>query len=304
MAKIKLGTRGSKLALVQTGLVINQIKKIDPNLDVEIVIITTMGDKIKNFETPVFGAHKELFSSEINERLVLHEIDIAMHSVKDLGVHLPEDLVIGAVLEREDPSDAFVSNIANNMQSLPDGSLVGTSSIRRKLFIQTSFPKLKVVPFRGNVDTRLQKLDNKDVDAIVMAVAGLKRLGFDQRFSIIDQEMILPSPGQGAISVVVRGSDRYIVDLLSEISHERTMNEVICERAFVKEFGGNCQTPLAALARIIDEKIKLECAFFNEVETNIKLIRKVVYGNASNPKELGKSGANAIKEQIKHSGIS
>ncbi|HEY7989927.1 MAG TPA: hydroxymethylbilane synthase [Stellaceae bacterium] len=253
---LRIGTRGSALALVQTAQVAAALAVSDPALAapgaIATVPIRTTGDKVQDRPVAEIGG-KALFAREIEEALLDGRIDIAVHSTKDLPTFLPQGLAIAAYLKREDPRDAFLSRRADSLEGLPRGAAVGTSSPRRTAQLLHERPDLKIVQMRGNVDTRVRKLDGGDYDAIVLALAGLKRLGLADRVtSIIPAEQMLPAPAQGAIALETRADDNRAVDYCVAINHAETSICVGAERAFLAVLGGDCRTPIAALARIDD----------------------------------------------------
>ncbi|MEW6569595.1 MAG: hydroxymethylbilane synthase [Nitrospirota bacterium] len=254
--KIIIGTRGSKLALWQAEWVRSELIKLYPDLKIELSKIKTTGDKILDVPLAKIGG-KGLFVKEIEEALLRCEIDLAVHSMKDMPTDLPEGLHIAAVCKREDPRDAFISRISNsgfkipNFGSLPYGAMVGTSSLRRSCQILSVRPDLKIEQLRGNLDTRLRKLDEGQFDAVILATAGVKRLGLYNRITeILSPEISLPAIGQGAIGVECRTGDNFINDLITPLNHPDTFTCITAERAFLKKLEGGCQVPIAAYARI------------------------------------------------------
>ncbi|HUU81257.1 MAG TPA: hydroxymethylbilane synthase, partial [Acidobacteriota bacterium] len=247
---LKIGTRGSKLALAQSNWVKEKIEARHPHVRVELVRIRTKGDKILDSALSKIGG-KGLFVKEIEDALIRKQVDLAVHSMKDVPSDLPEQLMLAAFPLREDPRDALISRGDKTLDQLPKGSSVGTSSLRRAAQLLHIRPDLNVVPLRGNVDTRLRKLGSGDLQAIILAAAGLKRLGFSNRVSqIIPVEQVLPAIGQGALGLEVRRHDEDTLHLLDFINHESTEVTVKCERAFLKELEGGCQVPIAALAQV------------------------------------------------------
>jgi len=260
--KIIIATRGSKLALWQAEWVKSEIEKIDPDIKVELKKIKTTGDKILDVPLARVGG-KGLFVKEIEEALLRGEADLAVHSMKDVPTDLPDGLHIAAICKREDPRDAFISQIQNskfkiqNFQELPEGAHVGTSSLRRICQLLHKRPDLKITQLRGNVDTRIRKLDEGQFDAIILAAAGVKRLGRAERITeILSTEISLPAIGQGAIGIECRIDDEFTNKLLAELNHEETSICIRAERTFLKRLGGGCQVPIAAYARLKDNKIQ------------------------------------------------
>jgi hydroxymethylbilane synthase len=247
-SSLRLGTRGSKLARVQAGMVARALQQ--RGIACEIVPVKTTGDRI--LDRPLADAGgKGLFTKELEEALLSGVIDLAVHSMKDVPTALPEGLTIAAILPREDPSDVVIANRARTLSELPVGARVGTSSVRRKAQILRSRPDLQCVPLRGNVDTRLAKLEAGETDAILLAMAGLKRLGIAHRVtSVLNPEEWLPSLAQGAVGIEIRLSDTRTASLIAAFNDEAVTTELACERAFQAALDGSCRTPIAGLARI------------------------------------------------------
>ncbi len=244
--KCVIATRESPLALWQTKFVQSLLKEKYPDLDVELLGITTKGDKILDVTLSKIGG-KGLFVKELEVAMLEKKADLAVHSLKDVPMVLPEEFELGAVLKREDPRDAFVSSKYNSLEEMPYNAVVGTASLRRELIIRARFPHLKVKTIRGNVGTRLAKLDNGEFDALVMATAGLKRLGMTDRIkTIIPAPLSLPSPGQGAIGIEIRKGDKETAELISFLNNEETRLCTRAEREVSRALGGSCQVPLAA----------------------------------------------------------
>jgi hydroxymethylbilane synthase len=264
-APVRIGTRGSHLALAQTRWVEAQLQALHPGLATELVIIKTTGDKLKDVPLAQIGG-KGLFIKEIEEALLAGEVDLAVHSLKDMPAEMPPGCTLGAVPEREDCRDAFISHHYASLEEIPAGGRVGTGSLRRKVQILHRRPDLKVVHLRGNVDTRLRKLETEGLDAIILAAAGLKRLGLGHipRGYLSESEM-LPAIGQGALGLEVRGSDRTVLELLQPLNHVPTQVAVTAERAFLARLEGGCQVPVAALGRLESGALSLE-ALISDVE--------------------------------------
>ncbi len=256
--RIIIGTRGSKLALVQTEIVKSLLQKSNPDLTIDIRIIKTKGDIILDTPLAKIG-DKGLFTKEIEQELLNGKIDLAVHSVKDLPTKLTPGLTIGAVLKREDPRDAFVSLKYRSFKELPAGAVVATSSLRRKANVLMHRPDIKLVDIRGNVETRLRKLIANDYDGMFLAVAGLVRMGYiDEITEIIDPEIMLPAVAQGALGVEVRKDDETILSLVKPLTDEETRLAVMAERAFLKELEGGCQVPIGALAVVHGNELLLK----------------------------------------------
>lgn len=250
----RLGTRGSRLALVQAEMVRSALSSA-AQADCELVILKTSGDRIQDRTLADIGG-KGLFTKELEDALFRNEVDLAVHSMKDVPAALPAGLVIAAVLPREDVRDAFVSRRAPSLETLPKNARVGTSSVRRTAQLSRERPDLAIVPLRGNVDTRLAKLDSGALDAIILAHAGLKRLGFEHRVTaLMPAENWLPALSQGAIGIEVRGRDENAIRAASSLNHRPTEIELACERAFQAALDGSCRTPIAGLARFAQDSL-------------------------------------------------
>ena len=253
MEKIKIGTRGSRLALWQANFVAEEIKKKFPALEVEIKKIQTKGDKILDAPLAKIGG-KGLFTKEIEIQMAEKKIDLAVHSLKDLPSELPKNFKIAAITKRESPFDAFVSEKFSSLEDLPKNSIVGTSSLRRAAQILKIRADLQIKNLRGNVETRLKKLDAGEFDAIILAAAGLERLGFSARIKKILPE-IIPAAGQGALAIEIREDDLKTFELIKFLNDEETFSAVKVERDFLKKIGGSCQIPAGIFAEVKGEKI-------------------------------------------------
>ncbi|KAB7708604.1 hydroxymethylbilane synthase [Bacillus aerolatus] len=249
MRKIIVGSRRSKLALTQTNWVIAQLKKIKPEYDFEVKEIVTKGDRILDVMLSKVGG-KGLFVKEIEQAMYDKEIDMAVHSMKDMPAELPEGLTIGCIPEREDHRDAFISKNHVKLSDLPAGAIVGTSSLRRSAQLLASRPDLEIKWIRGNIDTRLAKLETEEYDAIILAAAGLSRMGWtsDVVTEFLEPELCLPAVGQGALAIECRKDDKEVLDLLAAFACADTTKTVTAERAFLHEMEGSCQVPIAGFA--------------------------------------------------------
>lgn len=257
--KIRIGTRGSQLALFQAHLVQSLIadhlvvSKEAADEVVPLTIIKTSGDRIQDRPLNEIGG-KGLFTKEIEEALVADEIDLAVHSMKDMPTVLPDGLILTCVLKREDPRDAFLSPIADRLVDLPQGAVVGSTSLRRQAQILAQRPDLKVVTYRGNVDTRIKKLKDGEVAATLLAVAGLNRLKLDHEITeALDDRVMLPAVAQGAITIETRSGDGELRALLSNLNDQPTELCVTAERAFMKILDGSCRTPMAGFAQMEED---------------------------------------------------
>ncbi|MCL5022754.1 MAG: hydroxymethylbilane synthase [Nitrospirae bacterium] len=261
---IVIGTRGSKLALWQAEWVKSELKKLHPELEVELNKIKTTGDKILDVPLAKVGG-KGLFVKEIEEALLSREADLAVHSMKDVPVEFPKGLYLPVICKREDPRDAFITRMQDskfkiqNFESLPKGATVGTSSLRRSCQLLSIRPDLRIEQLRGNLDTRLRKLDEGQFDAIILAAAGVKRLGWAGRITeILPTGRSLPAVGQGAVGIECRTDDARINGLIAPLNHRETSVCVRAERAFLKKLEGGCQVPIAAYAQLADGKIVMD----------------------------------------------
>lgn len=252
IASLRIGTRGSPLALAQAKEVKTKLIAVFPEITetAEIVIIKTTGDMILDRALADVGG-KGLFTKEIDDAMLDGRIDLAVHSMKDVPTWLPDGIVLPCMLQREDPRDAFISNKAKSIAELPAGSIIGTAALRRQALILNMRPDLKVITFRGNVQSRLHKLAEGEVDATLLAVAGLNRLGNAYvAASIIETDEMLPAVAQGAIGITCRTGDERAHIYLKEINHQTTVLRVTSERALLEVLDGSCRTPIAALAEI------------------------------------------------------
>ncbi|NJM35791.1 MAG: hydroxymethylbilane synthase [Rhodomicrobium sp.] len=256
-SKIRIGTRGSKLALAQAYQTRDRLiaaHGLTPG-DFEITIIKTTGDIITDKPLAEFGG-KGLFTKEIEDALIASEIDLAVHSMKDMPTKLPAGLEISCLLPREDVRDAFISPKAPRLADLPKGAVLGTSSLRRQAQVKQLRPDLQIIPYRGNVDTRLRKLEDGVADATLLAYAGLRRLGLEDRVtSLIETDEMLPAIAQGAIGIETRIGDERMAAYLAPLHHAETGIGVEAERAFLAELDGSCRTPIAGLALVDGDRL-------------------------------------------------
>ena len=283
---IIIGTRGSDLALAQTDIVKKLVTSLDPSITVEIKVIKTEGDKnMAPIPTDVVG--KGWFTKEIEKALLTREIDLAEHSLKDLGEVLPEGLIISAIPARGDVRDVLVSKNNIQVKDLPEGAIIGTDSARRKVLLLQMRTDLQVESVRGNVNTRLRKLQEEDYDALVLAAAGLQRLGMEDIITeYFDPFEFIPAPGQGAIAIQTRSSDTELNRLLVKINDTKTELETIAERLFTKAMGGGCKLPVGAYAVIEGDQLKL---YGMVAEEDGSYFRKgSITGKAKDVEKLGK----------------
>jgi hydroxymethylbilane synthase len=289
---LRIGTRGSKLALVQSQWVKARIEATHADIRVELVTIKTTGDTILDSPLSKLGG-KGLFVKEIEEALLQGEIHLAVHSMKDVPALLPEPLTLTAYPEREDPRDGMISLHYPSLGQLPEGARVGTSSLRRSSQVLQRRPDLCMETLRGNVDTRLRRLDEGKYDAIILAVAGLNRFGLSHRITeVIPTSWMLPAVGQGALGIEVRREDCETRRHLDFLDHEPTREAVLAERAFLKELEGGCQVPIGALAVLEGDDLRLE-GMVGELDGS-KVIRKTLRGDRRKAEEIGVALAKAI----------
>ena len=295
MMKYKVGTRESKLAITQAELVCQELVKANSALSIdqfELVKIKTIGDKIQNKNLSEIGG-KNLFIKEIEEALLRGDVNFAVHSLKDMTANLNPNLTIAACLEREDPRDAFVSLKYKNLDELPNGALIGTSSIRRKSLALNYRPDLLTIPFRGNVLTRMQKLKQNKVDATFLAVSGLKRLGIDPMlYHPLYINYFLPSISQGIIAAECRADDQEIIKLLSSINHLETSICTQAERAFLEYMDADCSVPIAAYATKLNQQIQMDTLVVDNVG---KIHKYSLVGDISQAKQLGVLAGEKLK---------
>jgi hydroxymethylbilane synthase len=255
--QIRIATRKSPLALWQAEHVLARLQQLHPGLQVELVTMSTQGDRVLDSPLAKIGG-KGLFVKELEQGMLAGRADIAVHSMKDVPAELPEGLEIGAILEREDPRDAFVSNRFGTLADLPQGAHVGTSSLRRQCQLRAVRPDLEILDLRGNVNTRLAKLDAGDYDAIVLASAGLKRLGMAERITrVLEPEDMLPAIAQGVIGIECRSNDPKVKALIDPLNHAGTRLRTRAERAMNATLAGGCQAPVAGYSTITGGRIEL-----------------------------------------------
>jgi hydroxymethylbilane synthase len=298
-----IGTRGSPLALWQASHVRGLLLAADGLTEdaIELAAITTSGDAIQDRPLRDFGG-KGLFTKEIDEALLDRRIDLAVHSMKDLPTELPPGLAIGAILRRGDVRDALVSPEGQTIASLPPGAVLGTSSLRRQAQVRRLRPDLKVIDFRGNVETRLKKLDQGGADATLLALAGLERLGLAGHVTeILSPEAMLPAVAQGAIGIVARGDDAETLELLQPLNDPETALAIACERAFLKVLNGSCKTPIAGLAKVDDGALRFrgliltpDGSAWHEVEMTGVTGEAARLGSAAGQDLLSRAGADFL----------
>ena len=296
--RLRIATRRSKLAMVQTLWVKEQLEKLVPNLSVSVEAMATQGDKILDVALAKIG-DKGLFTKELESQMLLNKADIAVHSLKDLPTNLPNGLILGCITKREDPSDALVVNEKNKiykLETLPAGSVVGTSSLRRLAQLRFNYPNLQFKDIRGNVITRLEKLDSGEFDCIILAAAGLKRLGFESRIhQLIPNEISLHAVGQGALGIECKSDNEEVKRLISILNDETTSKRCLAERSFLRELEGGCQVPIGVNSNISDDAIYLT-GMVASIDGKI-LIKNKSKGDIADPEKIGIELANKLKKQ-------
>jgi hydroxymethylbilane synthase len=285
ITQITIATRESALAMWQAHHIRQQLQALYPQIEIKILGMTTTGDQILDKTLSKIGG-KGLFVKELEQAMQEGRADIAVHSLKDVPMVMPEGFVLAAIGEREDPRDAFVSGQFKKLEELPPGSVVGTSSLRRQCQIQARFPALKIESLRGNVQTRLRKLDEGQYAAIILAAAGLKRLGLGERItSLLPTEQSLPAVGQGAIGIECRAGRDDLIALLAPLNHPGTAACVTAERGMSRALAGSCQVPLGGFAEIADGVLRLR-GFVSSVD-GVRVVRSEVSGQPGEAEQLG-----------------
>jgi len=291
---IKIGTRGSLLATTQSTWVKTQIEAAHPGVAVELVTIVTKGDKILDVPLAKVGG-KGLFVKEIEEALLRKDVDLAVHSMKDVPSELPEELHLGIIPLRENPHDAFISNQYATLSELPTGATVGTSSLRRRAQLAALRPDLQIVDLRGNLDTRLRKLDEGQFQAIILAAAGLNRLGMSSRATgYFSAQEMLPAVGQGALGIELRRDDAELLAGLSFLNDAETTVAVRAERAFLHRLEGGCQVPIGAFAEVNSGQVELT-GLVASVDGR-EVLKDSITGNSAEAQELGTRLADRLLE--------
>lgn len=293
--RIIIGTRGSRLALWQAEWVKSRLGDIFPDLEVGILVMKTIGDKILDVPLAKIGG-KGLFVKEIEEALLSGRIDIAVHSMKDMPAYLPDGLCIAAIPERGDPYDVFVSGNEKSLEGQPTGAVIGTSSLRRASQVRHFRPDIRITQLRGNLDTRLKKLDSGEMDAIVLAAAGVKRLGMTDRITqVIPVDIILPAVAQGALCIETRQDDEETLAIASKLHHHQSALVVRAERAFMRKLEGGCQVPIAALAKISGQELEIT-GLVAEIDGS-SVLKDTVSGDIKTPENAGLQLAERLLER-------
>jgi len=292
LKRITIGSRGSKLALWQANWVKSELSRLNNGLNVDIHIIKTSGDKIQDVALAKIGG-KGLFVKEIEEALLAKKIDIAVHSMKDVPMKIPRELHISVITERENPLDALISKNGQKLVDLPQNSIIGTSSLRRSSQLLKYRPDFEIKTLRGNIDTRLKKLDDGHYDAILLASAGLNRLGLSARITEkVSYEILLPAMGQGALGLESRIDDTKINEVLTDLDHKITHQTVEAERALVDFLDGGCQVPIGAYATVNGNLITIRGLVASLNGTNVYKLEKI--GPVNEAVEIGRELGNDL----------
>ena len=292
---IKIGTRGSKLALAQTNSVVESLKKIAPEIMAEICVIKTSGDIMQDVSLLQIGG-QGVFVKEIEDALLSGSIDLAVHSMKDVPGEIPEELTFAAILHREDVRDVLVSRGNVKLEFMPRGAKIGTGSLRRGAQIQAMLPDVMIVPLRGNIDTRLKKIETENLTGIILAAAGMKRLGYVEKIAqYLPIELMLPAVGQGALGLQIRKRDTDMARILAKLNHATTAAEITAERSFLRALGGGCRLPIAAFGKLEGQQLSLEGLVASP--NGASAVRDKVRGAITEAEELGKNLADMIMEK-------
>ena len=298
LEKLRIASRRSQLAMVQTNWVKKELEQAHPELSISIEAMATQGDKILDVALAKIG-DKGLFTKELEAQMLIGRAEIAVHSLKDLPTNLPEGLILGCITERENPADALVVNEKNrkyNLQTLPPGSVVGTSSLRRLAQLRHHYPHLVFKDVRGNVITRLEKLDREEYDCLILAAAGLGRLGFGNRIhQIIPPEISLHAVGQGALGIECVEGSSDVIEIIKCLEHRATSIRCLAEREFLRELEGGCQVPIGVNSRIDNEELVLT-GMVASLDGQ-RLIKDEKRGSEKDPESIGKALACSLKDQ-------
>jgi hydroxymethylbilane synthase len=278
--------------MAQSEWVAKRLRERHPGVDIELVVVRTRGDIMKDAALSVIGG-KGVFIKDIEEQLRKKKVDLAVHSMKDVPAELPDELEITAIPPREDPRDVLISQGGRTLDEMPPGARIGTGSIRRELQLKNRFPRIEIVPMRGNLDTRIKKLETENLDGVIIAAAGLARMGWLSRVSqFLPTDLILPAVGQGALAIETRRDDDRCREIVECINDAVTFVEVGAERAFLKRLGGGCQLPMAALGKKTGQKMVIE-GMVGSLDGKI-IIRERVEGKAEAYREIGTALAENI----------
>ncbi|KQC05960.1 MAG: hypothetical protein APR62_08850 [Smithella sp. SDB] len=292
---MKVGTRGSKLALTQTNFAAEKLKKVIPDADIEICIIKTSGDIMQDVSLLTIGG-QGVFVKEIEEALLVKKIDLAVHSMKDVPGEIPEGLMFAAILPREDVRDVLVSRENIKMEFMPKGAKIGTGSQRRGAQIKAMMPDVNIVPLRGNIQTRINKIETENLTGVILAAAGMKRMGLAERITqFLPVETMLPAVGQGALGLQIRKDDVNLAKACAGLNDVTTAAEVAAERAFLRALGGGCRLPIAALGKLDGLMLTLEGML--AAPNGITVIREKINGTTKDAEEMGKKLAEIVLDK-------
>jgi hydroxymethylbilane synthase len=304
LQELRIGTRGSQLALYQANWVKEKLVQVHPHLKVTLIKIKTTGDKIQDAPLAKIGG-KGLFVKEIEGALMQRGIDLAVHSIKDVPAELPKGLHLSAITKREDPRDVFISKDGTLLKNLPQGAKIGTSSLRRQAQLLHFRDDFEMIPLRGNLDTRLKKLKTMNLDGIILAYAGVKRLGLEERITeIIPTEISLPAIGQGALGIETRMEDEEVEEKIRFLNDPPSAIAISSERAFLKKLGGGCQVPIAAFGQIVGSTLQID-GMVGTIDGK-RLVRNHLEGPVEEAESLGfklaevllSKGAEEILEEV------
>ncbi|MDA8235235.1 MAG: hydroxymethylbilane synthase [Clostridia bacterium] len=283
--EIIIGTRDSALALWQTHWVVENLQRLNPQYSFKVIEMKTQGDKILDVALAKIG-DKGLFTKELEVAMLNKETDLAVHSMKDLPTKLPDGLIIGAICEREEPGDVLISRDGKKLDELPQGARVGTSSLRRRAQLKKYRPDIQIEDLRGNLNTRMNKLETQNLDAIILAAAGVVRLGWADRITQrIPYEVSLPAVGQGSVGIEIRANDPEVAALVKTLEHRESAVAILAERAMLRKLEGGCQIPIGALGQVSGDELTLEGVVAGLDGKD--LIRSSVIGPVDNPEKIG-----------------
>jgi len=295
MTNIKVGTRGSKLALTQTNFVAEKLKKIMPNANIEICVIKTSGDIMQDVSLLTIGG-QGVFVKEIEEALLSEKIDLAVHSMKDVPGENPEGSIFAAILPREDVRDVLVSRNNIKLEFMPKGAKIGTGSQRRGAQIKALLPDVSIVPLRGNIETRIKKIETENINGVILAAAGMKRNGLAEKITqFLPVETMLPAVGQGALGLQIRKDDTELAKACAALNDTTTAAEVAAERAFLRALGGGCRLPIAALGKLDGRMLTLEGMV--AAPNGSTMIREKLSGTINDVEAMGKKLAEIVLDK-------
>jgi hydroxymethylbilane synthase len=291
----KIGTRGSKLALTQTNFVADKLRKIMPETNIEICVIKTSGDIMQDVSLLTIGG-QGVFVKELEDALLSKKIDLAVHSMKDVPGETPDELIFAAILPREDFRDVLVSRDNIKMESMPKGAKIGTGSQRRGAQIKAIMPDVNIVPLRGNIETRLKKIETENLTGVILAAAGMKRMGLAEKITqFLPMEMMLPAVGQGALGLQIRKMNSDLVKICTSLNDTTTAVEVTAERSFLRSLGGGCRLPIAALGKLESQRLSLEGMV--AAPDGSVMIREKIQGVREDAETLGERLASIVLEK-------